>query len=129
MITAAIAEVTLDIAAPPAVVYGYLTDSVRYTRWMGAAAVIDPRPGGRYEVAMADGFRAAGRFLALDPPRRVIFTWGFADDEAASRTKREPGSATPGAAAMPDGSTRVTITLQAVTLATGAPQPAMERTR
>ncbi len=112
MTTAAVAEVTLEIAAPPAAVYRYLTVPAQYTRWMGAVAVLDPRPGGRYEIAMADGFRAAGRFVTLDPPRRVVFTWGFADDEAAAHTRHEPGSAVPGAGAMPDGSTRVTICLQ-----------------
>jgi uncharacterized protein YndB with AHSA1/START domain len=63
----------------------------------------------------------------------VVFTWGFADDEAAARTKHEPGEAAgasagagagagasadasasdgAGASAMPAGSTRVTVTLE-----------------
>ena len=113
MTTTAVAEVSLEIAAAPAAVYRYLTDPHQYPRWMGAAAVLDPRPGGRFQVSMADGFRAAGRFVSLEPPHRVVFTWGFADDEAAAHTKREPGSAPPGAGAMPDGSTRVTIVLEA----------------
>jgi uncharacterized protein YndB with AHSA1/START domain len=46
-------------------------------------------PGGVYRVRMADGFSAAGRFLAVEPPHLVVFSWGFADDEAASRTKHE----------------------------------------
>jgi uncharacterized protein YndB with AHSA1/START domain len=46
----------------------------------------------------------------------VVFSWGFADDEAASRTKggeaaAEPGGAGASASAMPGGSTRVTVTL------------------
>ena len=136
--TATTAEVTLDIAAPPAVVYRYLTDQDWYPRWMGAAAVLDARPGGRYEISMADGFRAAGRFVSLDPPRQVVFTWGFADDEAAAHTKREPAAAEPqpaaaGAAVMPDGSTRVTVTLDPVDTArqpeTGHIWPAPEGVR
>ena len=66
---------------------------------------------------MSDGFRAAGRYESVDPPRQVTFTWGFADDEAASHTKHQPGEgAVPpqeGASAMPAGSTRVTVTLAA----------------
>lgn len=107
------AEVTLPIAAAPAEVFAYLTDPARYVRWMGAAAVLDARPGGRYEVAMRDGFRAAGSFAVVDPPHRVVFSWGFADDEAAAHTKHAPGEVPPASSAMPAGSTRVTVTLAA----------------
>ncbi len=73
-------------------------------------------PGGVYRVRMPDGFEAAGRFLEVARPHLVVVSWGFADDEAASRTKHEggePGGAGgPGASAMPAGSTRVTVTLQ-----------------
>ena len=118
MTTVTTVEVTLAVAAPPAEVFRYWTDPVRYVRWMGAVAALDARPGGRYEVAMSDGFRAAGRYESVDPPHRVAFTWGFADDEAASHTKHQPreGAAQPGegaASAMPAGSTRVTVTLAA----------------
>jgi uncharacterized protein YndB with AHSA1/START domain len=60
---------------------------------------------------MADGFSAAGRFVEVAYPSLVVFTWGFADDEAASRTKHEGGNGPGGAGAMPAGSTRVTVTL------------------
>jgi uncharacterized protein YndB with AHSA1/START domain len=78
MTTVTVAEVTLDIDARPAEVFGYLTDPARYVRWMGSSAVLEARPGGRYEVAMSDGFRAAGTFIAVSPPHQVAFTWGFA---------------------------------------------------
>jgi uncharacterized protein YndB with AHSA1/START domain len=107
------AEVTLPIAAPPAEVFAYLTDPARYVRWMGATAVLDARPGGRYEVAMRDGFRAAGSYAEVDAPHRVVFSWGFADDEAATHTKHAPGQAPPVGSEMPAGSTRVTVTLEA----------------
>ena len=42
----------------------------------------------------------------------MVFTWGFADDEAASHTK-EPGGEGRAAGDMPAGSTRVTVTLAA----------------
>ncbi len=101
---------TLEVAASPDEVFGYLTDQQRYVRWMGAAAVLDPRPGGRYEVSMSDGFRAAGRFEAVDRPHRVVFTWDFADDAAAAYTV-DRGSGPPAAAALSAGSSRVTVTL------------------
>jgi uncharacterized protein YndB with AHSA1/START domain len=112
MTTIPAVEVTLGLTAPPAEVYRYLTDPARYVRWMGRSAVLEAWPGGRYEVTMSDGFRAAGTFTAADPPRLVAFTWGFADDEAASRT-REPGAGDRTASDMPAGSTRVTVTLAA----------------
>ena len=111
MTTVPAAEVTLQVAASPAEVFRYWTDPERYVRWMGAVATLDGRPGGRYEVAMSDGFHAAGRYESVDPPHRVVFTWGFADDEAARHTKHQPGEGA--GSAMPAGSTRVTVTLAA----------------
>lgn len=60
----------------------------------------------------SDGFRAAGTFVEVDPPHRIVFTWGFADDAAAQQVKHEATEASTGSA-MPAGSTRVTVTLDA----------------
>jgi uncharacterized protein YndB with AHSA1/START domain len=103
-------EVTIWVPAVPSDVFGFLTEPGRYVQWMGSEAELEPVPGGVYRVRMADGFSAAGRFLAVEPPHLVVFSWGFADDEAASRTKHEGGEPG-GAGAMPAGSTRVTVTL------------------
>jgi uncharacterized protein YndB with AHSA1/START domain len=110
------AEVSLHIPAAPADVFCYFTDPARYPEWMGSKATLDPVPGGTYEVSMADGFRAAGTFRELDPPHQLTFTWGFADEEAAQRTKHQPADPTADSAnsagnALPAGSTRVTVTL------------------
>jgi uncharacterized protein YndB with AHSA1/START domain len=105
-------EVSMHVrAAPPPVVFGFFTDPARYVQWMGSEAELEPVPGGVYRVQMADGFSAAGRFVEVAYPSLVVFTWGFADDEAASRTKHEGGGVPGGAGAMPAGSTRVTVTL------------------
>jgi uncharacterized protein YndB with AHSA1/START domain len=101
-------EVTIHVPAAPADVFAYLTDPADYVRWMGSEASLDPVPDGVYRVAMPDGFAAAGEFRRVEPPHLVVFTWGFADDGAASRTK---GGEASSASAMPAGSTRVTITL------------------
>ena len=98
-------------AAPPPAVFAFFTDPARYVQWMGSEADLEPVPGGVYRVRMADGFSAAGRFVEVAYPHLVVFTWGFADDGAASRTKREGGEPG-GAGAMPAGSTRVTVTLR-----------------
>ena len=107
-------EVTVWVPASPSDVFGFFTDPDRYVQWMGSSAELDPVPGGVYRVSMADGYSAAGRFVEVAYPRLVVFTWGFADDEAASRTKggeAARGGGPGGAGAMPAGSTRVTVTL------------------
>ena len=74
------------------------------------ASEIDSRIG-MYRIHMPDGFAASGEFLQVTRPHQVVFTWGFADDEAAQRTKHQQ-SETTSANAMPPGSTRVTVTLE-----------------
>jgi uncharacterized protein YndB with AHSA1/START domain len=104
-------EVSMHVPGTPPDVFGFFTDPARYVQWMGSKAELEPVPGGMYRVRMSDGFEAAGRFLEVDRPHLVVFSWGFADDQAAARTKHEGGQPG-GAAAMPAGSTRVTVTLQ-----------------
>jgi uncharacterized protein YndB with AHSA1/START domain len=104
-------EVTLRIAAAPEDVFPYFTDPARYVQWMGSEAMLDPEPGGTYLLRMSDGMANAGEFLQVTPPRTVVFTWGFADAEAASHTLHKPGVPA-GANPMPAGSTRVTVTLR-----------------
>jgi uncharacterized protein YndB with AHSA1/START domain len=78
---------------------------------MGSEAKLEPEPGGMYRVHMSDGFKAAGTFLQVESPHLVVFTWGFADEEAAQHVKHEQAEASSGSA-MPAGGTRVTVTLQ-----------------
>ena len=85
-------EVTVQVPAAPPDVFGFFTDPARYVRWMGSRADLEPVPGGVYRV-QTHGFCATGRFLAVEPPHLLVFSWGFADDEAASRTKYEGGEA------------------------------------
>jgi uncharacterized protein YndB with AHSA1/START domain len=93
-------------------VFSYLTDPLRYLNWIASQATFDPVPGGVYHIHIADGFQAAGTFIEVLPPHRVSFTWGFADNESAPHVKHEPVAAR-SSGAMPAGSTRVTVTLDA----------------
>lgn len=71
-------ELERRIAAPPETVFAYFTDPERYRAWQGVAAELDPRPGGLFRVVQNDaGFVARGEFVDVDPPRRVVFTWGW----------------------------------------------------
>ena len=88
-------EVSLHIAAAPEIVFPYFTDPARYVQWMGHEADLDPVPGGTYRVRMRDTVETGGEFVEVDPPRRLVFTWGWSGDPT-----------------VPPGSTRVVVTLE-----------------
>jgi uncharacterized protein YndB with AHSA1/START domain len=91
-----VVEVSVHVAAQPETVFPYFTDPDRYVQWMGGSATLDPVPGGTYRVRMRDGIEASGKFVEIDPPHRVVFTWGWTQGYA-----------------VPPGSTRVVVTLHA----------------
>lgn len=98
--------VTRHIAAPPSVVYGYLTDSELWARWQGVEATIDSTPGGIFAMSMPTGQRARGQFVELEPHRRVVFTWGWIDHPGVP-----PGSSTVEIDLTPEeGGTMLTLT-------------------
>jgi uncharacterized protein YndB with AHSA1/START domain len=68
-------ELTID--ASPETVWEFLVDPEKATRWMGMSATLDPRPGGEYRVAIIPGNTAVGEFIEVDPPRRLVQTWGW----------------------------------------------------
>lgn len=104
-----VVEVSVRIAARPESVFPYLTDRARYVEWMGSQAVLEPVPGGVYRVRMRDGFEAAGTYVEVDPPHRVVFTWGWADDAAQHVFDEQ---ARQDSAALERGSTRVAVSLE-----------------
>lgn len=74
-----VVRVERRIAAEPAAVYRYLTESDRWARWQGADATVEPIPGGLFRMRMGTGQMARGEFVELVPDRRVVFTWGWVD--------------------------------------------------
>jgi uncharacterized protein YndB with AHSA1/START domain len=86
------------IAAPRADVYRHLTDSVRWARWQGQSAEVEPLPGGRFRLEMANGATAEGRFIELVPDQRVTFSWGWRGSPTVP-----PGSSTVDIELVPDG--------------------------
>lgn len=70
-------EVEVAIAARPETVFAFLTDPAKMTRWMGSMAELDPRPGGVLRVAVRPGSTGRGEYVAVEPYRRVVFTWGW----------------------------------------------------
>ncbi len=72
-------ERELLIDASPETVWEFLVDPEKATRWMGMTATFDARPGGELRVEVIPGHTAAGEFVELDPPHRLVYTFGWED--------------------------------------------------
>lgn len=81
-----IASVHID--APPECVYEYFTRAEAIVAWMGDYALVEAEPGGRFTVDVK-GAPVRGRFLVLDPPRRLLISWGYAGSD-----RLPPGAST-----------------------------------
>ncbi len=92
-----IVEQTMRISARPETVWRYWTDPQRMCDWWGAAAELDPRPGGLCRVEMGAGQVMRGEYLELLPYERLVFSFGW-----------EPID---GFSAIPPGQSRVEVTL------------------
>lgn len=86
---------TVIIHAAPAIVFRHFIDCTRWAAWWGAGSSIDPRPGGRVYVRYPDGSEASGEVVEIDPPHRIVFTYGYASGKP-----------------FPSGASRVTISLE-----------------
>src|SRR5262245_4825262 len=78
-------SMTRVLPAPPAVVYGAMTDPDQLAKWWGpegftiAELEFEPRVGSSYRIAMqppdGDLFHLHGEFREVDPPSRLAFTF------------------------------------------------------
>lgn len=98
MTEAAVVERTISIDASTETVWEFLVDGEKATRWMGTSTTIEPRPGGAYRCEVLPGNTAAGEIVELDPPRRLVFTFGWSTGGAEGNP-------------VPAGSSTVEITL------------------
>jgi uncharacterized protein YndB with AHSA1/START domain len=73
-------QMEMRIDAPPELVFAYFTDPELYRQWKGVRAELDARPGGTYRVDMGLNGWIAGEYVVVEPPNRVVFTWGWEDD-------------------------------------------------
>jgi uncharacterized protein YndB with AHSA1/START domain len=80
--------VSVRIAAPPEAVFPYLIDSALITEWIGDWADLQAMPGGTFALDI-DKTPIRGEYLEVDPPHRVVFTWGVPGREGLL-----PGSTT-----------------------------------
>jgi uncharacterized protein YndB with AHSA1/START domain len=68
-------EIVID--ASPETIWPYLTDPDRHVEWMGTEAELDPGPGGVYRVLVGGRNPAAGEFIEVVPPEKLVFTFGW----------------------------------------------------
>lgn len=69
-------------------VYPYFTHPEAIVKWMGDYAVLDARPNGEFTLDI-NGVPVRGRFVELDPPHRLVISWGH-----AGSTLLPPGAST-----------------------------------
>jgi uncharacterized protein YndB with AHSA1/START domain len=95
---ATVVEREIRIAARPETVFEFFVDPQKMCQWKGRKAELDPRPGGVYRVEISDQAIAAGEYVVIDSPSRVVFTWGWEGQESGEH-------------AVPPGSSRVEVDL------------------
>jgi uncharacterized protein YndB with AHSA1/START domain len=79
---------SVHIDARPERVFDYFTRPESIVRWMGDYAVLDPQPGGEFTLDI-NGVPVRGRYLEIEPPRRLLISWGHAGSE-----RLPPGAST-----------------------------------
>lgn len=87
----------IRIAARPETVFEFFVDPAKLLRWKGIEATLEPRPGGLYRVNVNGKDIAVGRYVVVEPPTRVVFTWGWEGEGSL----------------LPPGSSTVDVTLTA----------------
>lgn len=91
---------SVRIAATPADVFPYFTDAALLARWLGSEVNANAEPGGVLVVDV--GQKIEGEFVDVEPPHRVVFTWGLAGNDALP-----PGASTVEVRLTADGSETV----------------------
>lgn len=90
-------ERSVVIHAAPNVVFRFFEDSDRWASWWGEGSTIDSKRHGRVLIRHADGVDVVGEIAEIEPPHRVVFSYGFLDRKADAA-----------------GDSRVTITLESL---------------
>jgi uncharacterized protein YndB with AHSA1/START domain len=108
-------ESSIDIDAPAEIVWEHLVTVDGLSAWMGERVDVEPTAGGRFAMHVK-GSEIRGRFVEVDAPRRLVFTWGVLGSD-----DHPPGSSTVEfRLAELDRGTRVTLTHTGLPLRTTA---------
>lgn len=95
---------SIHVDASPEEVFTYFTDADALASWMGDRARVEPHPGGIFLIHFDDRV-VEGRYLVVDPPKRIVVTWG-----RHGSVRLPPGGSTLEVTFAPeDGGTRVSV--------------------
>ena len=72
---------SIFVNAPPERVYDYFTRPEAIVRWIGDYALLEAHPQGRFHLDIR-GTPVRGRYLELEPPHRLLISWGYAGSDA-----------------------------------------------
>lgn len=97
--TAAAVEREISVEASPETIYEFLIDPERMIQWMGRKAELDPRPGGIFRVDLNGEHISRGEYIELDPPHRVVFSFGWEGETSIVKA----GASTVEVTLTPDG--------------------------
>ncbi len=92
-------ERELRIAARPETVFGFWTKPDMMARWMGRDVRLDARPGGAFRIDYNGSDIAAGTFVEIEPPTRIVLAWGW----EMPGDPTPPGASTVEITFVPDG--------------------------
>ena len=94
-------DLEFELPASPDVVFGHLTRIDLLTTWWPTGGTTDPREGGEYVLHWhGPGVTLRGRYVVVDPPARLQFTWSWDHDDDDSVVSIELMSSTADATSM-----------------------------
>jgi uncharacterized protein YndB with AHSA1/START domain len=99
ILSSGVIERQLWIAARPETIFALWIEPDRIVQWMGRTATIEARPGGLFRLDYNGSDIVRGEVLEIDPPRRLVISWGWEADGDPT----PPGSSRVEMTLIPDG--------------------------
>jgi uncharacterized protein YndB with AHSA1/START domain len=71
---------TIHINEPPQRVFSFFNEPEKLSLWLAQWVELDPRSGGRVALDIK-GTPVRGRYLEIEPARRLVLSWGHAGSD------------------------------------------------